>query len=95
MKFTDMLHEGNLTKIGQKIAKLTDGNDHNQANIEAAYIINDKKSVEALIGIQSLHSYYGGMPSELIKMRSDIMNRVHTQGRKKFKDWDENIYQNL
>jgi len=96
MKFTDMLESQSLEKIGQKIAKLIqDSNDHNQASIEAATLLKDKKTIDALKGIQSIHLYKGSMSKYLTELRNDIMDKVHTQGRKKFKDWDENIYQNL
>lgn len=60
--------------IGQelldKIAELTDENDHNGAVMVLAQFLKEKKHIRIMKAIQELHSAYGHMPSELIDLRS-------------------------
>ena len=60
-------------KLIQKIAKLTDRNDHNESLLILAKELKDKQAVKLLGSIKDMHKVYGHMPQELIKIRNQIL----------------------
>jgi hypothetical protein len=55
-----------------KVAKLTDRNEHTKSLIHIAKSMGDKKSVKKLELIDKLHNEYGHMSMELGKLRNEI-----------------------
>ena len=49
-------------KLIQKIAKLTDRNDHNESLLILAKELKDKQAVKLLGSIKDMHKVYGHMP---------------------------------
>ncbi len=77
-----------IDKDIKKIDKMTDNNDHNGAALAVAELMQRvggkkyKTDVDVLKHIQSIHKIYGSMPSELIKLRSTIVNSLLKQSSK-------------
>lgn len=58
------------TDLLEKIAELTDENDHNGAVMVLAQFLKEKKHIRIMKAIQELHDAYGHMPSQLIDLRT-------------------------
>ena len=56
-------------KVIEKIAKLTDRNDHNESLLLLAKELRDKEAVKLLGSIKDMHKVYGHMPQELIGLK--------------------------
>ena len=68
-----------LTKINDlvsEIAEKTDSNDHTGAALALATFLKDKKAMVAYQCIEKLHDYYGSMPMELGKLRSQLTTEM-------------------
>ena len=78
-------------KIIQKIAKLTDRNDHNESLLILAKELKDKQAVKLLGSIKDMHKVYGHMPQELIGLRNAIYDNLMRQSKDKF-DNHKDIY---
>ena len=72
------------TQIIEKVAKLTDRNDHTGAVIELATFLNDTKSVKLLQAIQTIHTIEGSMPSEISKYRDSILKDLMNKFKSKY-----------
>ena len=71
-------------KIIQKIAKLTDRNDHNESLYLLATAMRDKEAVKLLQSIKDMHKVYGHMPKELIDLRNKVFDNLMRQSKSKF-----------
>ena len=78
-------------KIIQKIAKLTDRNDHNESLLLLAKELRDKQAVKLLGNIKDMHKVYGHMPQELIGLRNAIYDNLMRQSKDKF-DNHKDVY---
>ena len=71
-------------KIIQKIAKLTDRNDHNESLYLLATAMRDKQAVKLLDSIKDMHKVYNHMPQELITLRNRIFDNLMRQSSSKY-----------
>ena len=71
-------------KIIQKIAKLTDRNDHNESLYLLATAMRDKEAVKLLQSIKDMHKVYGHMPRELIDLRNKVYDNLMRQSKSKY-----------
>jgi hypothetical protein len=55
-----------------KVAKLTDRNEHTKSLIHIAKSMGDKKSLKKLELIDKMHNEYGHMPKGLMDMRNEV-----------------------
>ena len=76
-------------KIIQKIAKLTDRNDHNESLLILAKELKDKQAVKLLGSIKDMHKVYGHMPQELIKIRNQIFDNLMRQSKNAHSNHDD------
>ena len=68
-------------KVIQKIAKLTDRNDHTESLLLLAKELRDKEAVKLLGNIKDMHKVYGHMPDELRKLRNVIYDNLMRQSK--------------
>ena len=78
-------------KVIEKIAKLTDRNDHNESLLLLAKELRDKEAIKLLGNIKDMHKVYGHMPQELIGLRNAIYDNLMRQSKDKF-DNHKDIY---
>ena len=78
-------------KVIEKIAKLTDRNDHNESLLLLAKELRDKEAVKLLGNIKDMHKVYGHMPQELIGLRNAIYDNLMRQSKDKF-DNHKDVY---
>ena len=74
------------TEIIEKIANLTDRNNHTAAVIELATFLNNTKAVKLLHAIETIHDIEGSMPSEVSKYRSSILKDLTDKFKSKYGD---------
>ena len=72
------------TEIIEKIAKLTDRNNHTTAVIELATFLNNTKAVKLLQAIETIHDIEGSMPTEISKYRSSVLQDLMDIFAKKY-----------
>ena len=72
------------TQIIEKIAKLTDRNDHTAAVIELATFLNDTKCIKKLQAVETIHTIEGSMPSEISKYRDTILKDLTDKFKSKY-----------
>lgn len=72
------------TEIIEKIAKLTDRNDHTGAVIELATFLNNTRAIKLLQAIEMIHKIEGSMPMEISKYRSSILKDLQTNFKSKY-----------
>jgi hypothetical protein len=73
-----------IQPVIDKIAKLTDRNDHNGSVLELATFLNDTKTVKLLHAIQTIHTIEGSMPSEISKYRDNILKDLMSKVKSKY-----------
>jgi len=78
-------------KVIEKIAKLTDRNDHNESLLLLAKELRDKEAVKLLGNIKDMHKVYGHMPKELIDLRNKVFDNLMRQSKDKF-DNHKDVY---
>jgi len=71
-------------KVIEKIAKLTDRNDHNESLLLLAKELKDREAIKLLGNIKDMHKVYGHMPQELIGLRNAIFDNLMRQSKNKF-----------
>ena len=76
-------------KIIQKIAKLTDRNDHNESLLLLAKELRDKEAIKLLGSIKDMHKVYGHMPQELIQIRNQIFDNLMRQSKNAHSNHDD------
>ena len=67
----------------EKLAKMTDENDHTGAVIELAKWNGNKKLLAAANGIRMIHDAMGSMPYEVIQFRSALTKMILAEITKK------------
>ena len=72
------------TQIIEKIAKLTDRNDHTGSVMELATFLNDNKSIKKLQAIETIHTIEGSMPTEISKYRSSVLKDLMDKFKSKY-----------
>ena len=72
------------TQIIEKVAKLTDRNDHTGAVIELATFLNNTKAVKLIQAIETIHTIEGSMPSEISKYRDNILKDLMNKFKSKY-----------
>jgi len=82
MSFKELFIKENF----EKIAKLTDDNEHSQARILGAQILKDKKLEKVYTALRDVQDYYGSLPSVLSKIRNDIDNDMYRIAKSKLGD---------
>ena len=63
-------------KVIEKIAKLTDRNDHNESLLVLAKEMRDKEAVKLLNSIKDMHKVYNHMPQELLTLRNRVFDNL-------------------
>jgi hypothetical protein len=82
----------NIDKQIEKIASMTDDNYHQEAKLELAKILGNKKTENILKHIIAIHEIEGSMPSELATYTSNILKDLLKDAKEKF---DPEIYSKL
>jgi len=62
-------------KIIDKVAKMTDWNDHNGARIELAKWVKNKKLLKAYEGVKAIHDFHGSLPPCLYELRYKLLDK--------------------
>ena len=60
----------------EKIKELTDINDHNEAVLILAQVLNSRKGQSVMSGIFAIYQAYGHMPEGLISVRNDLLKKL-------------------
>jgi len=68
----------------EKIAKLTDSNNHTEAALELAKLIGNKKWIKVLESIDDIQDAVGHLPSEIGQYRNSVLTQLFTEAEKKF-----------
>ena len=76
-------------KVIDKIAKLTDRNDHNEALLQLAKELKDRSAVKLMTNIKGMHKELGSMPEELITIRNRIHDNLMRQANAKFGNYKD------
>ena len=71
-------------KVIEKIADMTDRNDHNQAVIELAKALKERKVIKMMELLQKMHKEMGHMTSDMMGMRKDLHNQLMDKSKKSF-----------
>ena len=71
-------------KVIEKIAKLTDRNDHNESLLLLAKELKDREAIKLLGNIKDMHKVYGHMPKELIDLRNKVFDNLMRQSKSKY-----------
>ena len=95
MKLTDLIKEGKEldSKTIQKVAALTDRNNHTESRMLLAKVMGDKKLFTAYKSIQTLQDFIG-RANETNVVRNYLDLRLKNALSKKFSNFDE-IWSNL
>jgi uncharacterized protein HemY len=67
----------------RKIEKLTDANNHSEAVLELAKLVNDKKYQKIAQSIIDIHEAEGSMPAEIGKYRTKVLESLMKQLKSK------------
>jgi len=73
-----------IQPIVDKIAKLTDRNDHTGSVLELATFLHDTKAIKLLQAVQQIHNVEGSMPSEISKYRENILKGLMVKVKAKY-----------
>ena len=71
-----------------KVAKLTDRNEHTKSLMHIAKTMNDKRSFKKLELIDKMHNEYGHMPKGLMDMRNEVYDDLKKE-MKKYSNGDD------
>jgi hypothetical protein len=71
-------------KVIEKIADMTDRNDHNEAVIELAKALKERKVIKMMELLQKMHKEMGHMTSDMMGMRKDLHNQLMDKSKKSF-----------
>lgn len=74
----------NIDKQIEKIASMTDDNYHQEAKLELAKILGNKKAENILKHIIAIHEIEGSLPSELSTYSSNILKDLLKDAKEKF-----------
>jgi hypothetical protein len=82
-----------ISKHVEKIAKMTDQNEHCEAvTYLAEKVVGDKKLTEMSKAIEVLHHGLGEMPPGLGQIRDMVRNRLIEMAREKYPEYADAIY---
>ena len=73
-----------IQPIADKIAKLTDRNDHTGSVLELATFLHDTQAIKLLQAVQQIHQIEGSMPSEISKYRDGILKDLMGKVKSKY-----------
>ena len=73
-----------IQPIADKIAKLTDRNDHTGSVLELATFLHDTQAIKLLQAVQQIHQIEGSMPSEISKYRENILKKLMDKVKSKY-----------
>jgi len=83
-----------LSKYADKLAKLTEKNQHDEARLLVAKLIGDKKLIELVKAVNNIINYEGYNP--ISQYTSKVYDLLNVYGQEKFgEDWDKYIYSNM
>jgi ribosomal protein L10 len=88
MKFSEKFTNDQIKAVASAIEDFTDKNDHGSAAKALATFLKNKKAEKAIEGINTLHTYFGHMPQELGKVRSQIVDELLKELKSKVSDSD-------
>ena len=71
-------------KVIEKIAKLTDRNEHNDSLLLLAKELKDRDAIKLLNSIKDMHKVYNSMPRELLDLRNRIFDNLMRQSSSKY-----------
>ena len=71
-------------KVIEKIADMTDRNDHNEAVIELAKALKERKVIKMMELLKKMHKEMGHMTSDMMGMRKDLHNQLMDKSKKSF-----------
>jgi hypothetical protein len=73
----------------EKIKELTDINDHNEAVLILAQVLNSRRGLTVMSGIFAIYQAYGHMPEGLISIRNDLLKKMLTIADNTFANSDQ------
>jgi|TARA_R100001244_G_scaffold130314_1_gene102371 hypothetical protein len=73
----------------EKIKELTDINDHNEAVLILAQVLNSRRGLTVMSGIFAIYQAYGHMPEGLITIRNDLLKKMLTIADNTFANSDQ------
>jgi hypothetical protein len=73
----------------EKIKELTDINDHNEAVLILAQVLNSQRGLTVMSGIFAIYQAYGHMPEGLITIRNDLLKKMLTIADNTFANSDQ------
>ena len=88
IQLRESLNEANNDAAFKKIYKMTDYNDHSGAIIEGLKFLKETKMVKMAEAVKELHNLEGHMPSELMKYRDSLYDRMMSIAKKKLSPED-------
>ena len=80
------------SKVIEKIAKLTDQNDHNKAVMDLARYMREMKVVKMMEHMIAMHKINGSMSSDMINIRKEMLDLCLKKAKKLYDNFDD-IYQ--
>ena len=76
-------------KVIQKIAQMTNRNDHTGSLLLLAKELKDREAIKLLGSIKDMHKVYGHMPQELRTLRNVIHDNLMRQSKSKHDNHDD------
>ena len=77
------------SKVIEKIAKMTDQNDHNQAVIHLARYMREKKVVKMGELLADMQKVNGSMTSDMIAIRKGMYDELMKKAKKTYDNFDD------
>ena len=72
-----------------KIERLTDRNNHNEARKVLAAAMGDKRFAKAYAGMEEINIALGYLPPELGKLRNRLDKKLFIQAKKTYSDYEQ------
>jgi len=72
-----------MSRVIERIEKLTDMNNHSEAVVRLAEVMNDGRILRAAEAVRTLRDYLGHMPRELSDIQSTLRERLLKKARGK------------
>jgi hypothetical protein len=72
-----------------KIERLTDRNNHNEARKVLAAAMGDKRFAKAYAGMEEISIALGYLPPELGKLRNRLDKKLFIQAKKTYSDYEQ------
>ena len=77
------------SKVIEKIAKLTDQNDHNKAVMDLARYMREMKVVKMMEHMIAMHKINGSMSSDMINIRKEMLDLCLKKAKKLYDNFDD------